>query len=362
MTLMVVILVLAIGGLVAWFSFVRPYFIGQFFAHFQRPPESVATARAEMRQWTPRFEATGSVHAEQQIQVTTEVAGKVKTIDFDSGASVKKGDVLVQLDADVDKADLKGLEASQQLAKSNFERDRKLLARNVASATDFENSQAQLKSAEARVESQKAVISKKTITAPFNGVLGLRQVSYGEYLQPGAPIVTLQALDQVYINFTLPEQDFSKVRSGQKVQVQVAAYPNRTFDGTVTAVDARIDEQTRNFAVQGTFNNPDHALRPGMFADVTLLTGAPQAVLTVPESAIDAKLYGTSVFLVKHGKDKQGKPQLTVERQYVETGPTRNNEVEITQGLKPGDEVVTAGQLKLQNGSQVVINNSVKLQ
>ncbi len=364
MTIMVIILALVVGGMVGYFSYLKPYFIKQYFANMTRPPEAVATATARNQNWAPYYDATGTVHARQQIQVTTEVAGEVQDIRFKSGATVKKGDVLIQLDADVDKADLKGLEANRQLARANFNRDRKLLERRVASATDFETSQAQLRSSEAKVESQKAVISKKTITAPFDGVLGIRQVSYGEYLQPGTPIVSLQALKQVYVNFTLPEQAFSEVKTGQQVQVQVPAYPNRTFDGTVTAVDARVDEQTRNFTVQATFDNADHALRPGMFADVRLLTGEPRPALTVPESAIDAKLYGTSVFLVKsgQGKDKQGRPVLTVERQYVVTGKTRNNQVEILKGLKAGDQVVTAGQLKLQNGTHVVINNSVKLQ
>lgn len=364
MTIMVIILAIVVGGIVWFFAFFKPKMINNFFAHMTLPPATVATAEAKQAEWQSLRTAIGTIAATQQITVTTEVAGKVQKISFHSGDPVKQSSVLVQLDTDVDKADLKGFEASAELARANFKRDQKLLARRATSTTDFETTQAQLRNAEAKVESQKAVISKKTITAPFNGTLGIRQVSLGEYLQPGTPIVSLQALDKVYVNFNLPEQDFSAVKTGQTVNVSVPAFPGRIFSGTVTAVDARVDENTRNFTVQGTFENPDHALRPGMFADVSLITGAPMAVVTVPESAIDAKLYGTSVFVVTDTgkKDAQGKPELTVERQYVETGDTRAHEVRITKGLKAGTTVVTAGQLKLQNGSHVVINNDVQLQ
>lgn len=364
MTIMVIILAIVVGGIVWFFAFFKPKMINNFFAHMTPPPATVATSEAKQVEWQSLRTAIGTVAATQQITVTTEVAGKVQKISFKSGDPIKQGSVLVQLDTDVDKADLKGFEASAELAQANFKRDQKLLERRATSATDFETTQAQLRNAEAKVESQKAVISKKTITAPFDGTLGIRQVSLGEYLQPGTAIVSLQALDKVYVNFNLPEQDFSAVKTGQKVEVRVPAFPGRTFSGVVTAIDARVDENTRNFTVQGTFDNPDHALRPGMFADVTLVTGAPEMVITVPESAIDAKLYGTSVFVVNNAgkKDAQGHPILTVERQYVVTGETREHQVRITKGLKPGTQVVTAGQLKLQNGSQVVINNDVQLQ
>lgn len=363
MTIMVLILALVFGGIFWFLGYFKPKMINQYFDSFVPPPTAVSTADVVQAQWTPFFDAIGNVEATQQISVTSEVAGIVKEIAFDSGNAVRKGALLIQLDTEVDMADLRGLEASAELARANFRRDQQLLERRVASSIDFETSRAQLRSAEARVESQKAQIGKKRIEAPFDGVLGLRKVSLGEYVRAGDPIVTLQTLNTVYVNFTLPEQAFAAVREGLTVEARLSAWPDKIFTGKVTAIDPRIDAQTRNFTVQATFANPELALRPGMFADVRLLTAAQRDLLTVPEAAIDPKLYGTSVFVIKttDQKDEQGEPILTVERRYVETGLTLNHQVEITRGLNAGEQVVTAGQLKLQNGSRVIINNAAQL-
>jgi membrane fusion protein (multidrug efflux system) len=361
MIIMIIILAAVFGSTFYFLGIALPELITTSIQNQPRPPVTVSTATVNTESWQPFFDAVGDVEAAQEIVVTTEVEGTIKEIAFRSGAEVASGDLLVELDTEVDRAELTGLRASAQLAQTNFDRDEKLLKRNVSSASDYETSRAELANARAAVAAKEAVIRKKRIVAPFDGVLGIRRVSLGEYLNPGTEIVTLQALDPAFVNFSLPERALDQVGEGQVVQARVSSYPDRVFTGSVTAIDPRVDEQTRNFTVQANFDNADKTLRPGMFADVRLLTGEPVEVVTVPRTAVETKLYGTSVFLVVAAQNEGGDDALTVERRYVETGLERENTMEITSGLVPGDKVVTAGQLKLQNGSRVTVDNSVEL-
>ncbi|MDG9671896.1 efflux RND transporter periplasmic adaptor subunit [Hahella sp. CR1] len=367
MTIMIVVLAVVFGGIFYFLGYLKPKMMGEYFANFQPPPVTVSSESARTEKWTPFYSSIGNVVAVQQVTVTSEEAGVIKSMPISSGAQVNAGDLLVQLDTDVDVAEIKGMQASAELAEATYKRDQKLLERNVASSLDFETSRAQLKNAQAQVESQRARINKKSIRAPFKGTLGIRKVNLGEYVQPGTPIVTLQDLSRVYVNFALPEQLFSQVHNGLQVEAKVAAFPERTFNGKVTAIDARVDQQTRNFTIQATFENSDQALRPGMFAEVKLLLGSERDVITVPSTALEAKLYGTSVFVISKASaegqaaTKDAQENMVVERRYVETGLSQNNWTEITKGLEPGESVVTAGQLKLQNGSRVKINNNVEL-
>lgn len=368
MTIMVLILAIIFGGMFWFLGYFKPKMVNQYFANFQPPPATVSSATATTNSRIPFLESTGSVVAVQEVVVTSEVAGPVESINFQSGQNVEAGTLLVKLDTAVDQAELKGLIASGKLAEANFKRDKQLIERKAVSSLNYETSVAGLRNAEASIESQKATISKKSIRAPFSGKLGIRQVNLGEYLQAGTPIVSLQALDKVYVDFHLPEQHFSEAKIGQKVLIKVAAWPERAFSGSVTAIDARISEATRNFTVQATLDNPDHALLPGMFSEVQLITGDARALITVPEQAVERKLYGTSVFVISEktpdaetSEEQSSEPELTVNRRYVQTGLSIDGLVEITSGLEAGEQVVVAGQLKLQNGSRVVINNTVEL-
>ncbi len=354
MFLMILILGALLGPLYWFVAIFKPQMMAQYFATMRMPPSSIEATMAAEKRWQPVEGANGTVVAVQEVMVTTEVEGLVKAVLFQSGQSVSEGDLLLQQETSIDEADLKGLQASERLAQANHERDLQLFERKAVSSLNVETSLAELRTTQARVESQKARIRQKSVRAPFSGKLGLRQVNLGEYLSTGQAIVSLQQLDKVHINFSLPEQRFAQVKTGQKVVVQVGAWPGREFVGTVTAIDTRISETTRNFIVQATLANADHALRPGMFANVLLHTGAPRQVIVVPEAAIDAKLYGTSVFVISQTTDAEP-PKITVERRYVQTGLNQQGEVEIITGLKAGERVVTAGQLKLQNGSEVVI-------
>ncbi len=368
MIIMVLTLTILFGGMFWFLGYFKPKMINQHFANFQPPPATISSATATTSSRIPFLESTGSVVAVQEVVVTSEVAGPIQSINFKSGQDVEAGTLLVKLDTSVDQAELKGLIASGKLAEANFKRDKQLIERKAVSSLNYETSIAGLRNAEANIESQKATINKKSIRAPFGGKLGLRKIDLGEYLQAGTPIVSLQALDQVYVDFSLPEHNFSQVKIGQTALIKVAAWPEKEFSGVITAIDARISEATRNFTIQATIDNPDHALLPGMFSEVRLITGQPKALVTVPEQAVERKLYGTSVFVISESTPESPTseasnpgPVLTVERRYVKTGLSIDGHIEITSGLESGEQVVVAGQLKLQNGSRVVINNTVEL-
>jgi membrane fusion protein, multidrug efflux system len=318
------------------------------------PPPVVGSASVEAQTWGPRLEAVGSLVAVQGIDVANEVPGLVREIKFQSGREAKAGEVLIQLDDAVDQADLLGLLAQRDLAQIKVRRLQALLKDRSASQSDYDEAKAQLDGAEAGVASKRATIAKKRVVAPFAGRLGIRKVDLGDYLPAGSPIVPLSTLDPVYADYTLPERELTRVSVGQAVLVTVAAYPGREFRGSVRALDSGVDVKTRSLRVRATLPNPDGALRPGMFAEVATLLPVREGVLTLPRTAITFAPYGSSVFLIE---DKDGKRQ--VQRRPVTTGGAQDGRVEIVAGLAAGNRVVAVGQVKLRNGQEVKIDDSV---
>lgn len=350
--IMLLALVVVFGGIFAW-KFHR---IMQMAGKGGPPPATVASAKVETQTWQPYLHTVGSLVASQGVYVSNEVEGKVQDIDFESGTLAKKGQLLVKLDDSVDQADLKGLIAEEHLTKIRFQRAKRLLKQHSVSQSDYDEAQANLEDARAKVESKKQMIEQKALRAPFSGLLGIRQVDLGQFLAKGAQIVSLQSLDPIYVDFSLPERYLSQLSHGQEVEVTVQAFPDQTFSGRISAIEPRVDTGTRNVRVRATLTNPDGKLRPGMFANVRVVQPAQQNVLTLPRTAISYNPYGDMVFVI----DRKG-GKLVVQSRQVETGDTRDEHVEIVKGLKAGEEVVRAGQTKLRNGMQVVIDNSVKL-
>lgn len=356
-------LLIVVFGLVFGWNAMGKYFMNQYFANFEPPPATVSTATAERQAWQPRIEAVGQLSAVRGVDLSNEIAGTVSEIAFSSGDSVAKGDLLVQLEDSIEQAELPGLVAQMELAQLNVSRTRELIGRELAAEEDLDRAASELEQMQSRVASLKASIAKKQIRAPFDGTLGIRQVNLGEYLAAGTPIVTLQALDQLHIDFTLPEEFVDDVARGQKVNVQVSAWPEQTFTGTLEAASVKIDPTSHNFAVQAVIENPEHRLRPGMFADITVLAGEAQAVVAVPKTAISYSLHGDAVFVVEKSKKAtgEGEPALVARQKFVRVGKSNGELVAVVEGIQAGDEVVTAGAQKLHDGMSVNINNEVAL-
>lgn len=318
------------------------------------PPASVAVTEVRSEPWQPSLKAVGTVTATQGIAVTNEVAGMVREILFESGQAMRAGERLVQLDDSVDEAELRGLLAERDLAAIKYRRLAKLIKERSVSQSDYDEAKAELDGAEARVASKRAVISKKAVRAPFDGILGIRSADIGEYLPPGSPIVPLQALDPILVDFNLPERHFNRLHTGQPLRLRLAAEPDRVFEGRITAINPGLDEATRSVRLQATLENPEQLLRPGMFAQVEVLLPERTGVLTVPEAAITYTPYGDAVFLVE---EQDG--QLVAQRRQVETGPVQGERVEIVSGLSEGERLVLAGQVKLRNGQALQIDNEI---
>jgi len=318
------------------------------------PPPAVAVAEVRQESWQPSLHAVGSLVANQGIFVTNEVAGQVREVLFESGQEAKRGDLLIQLDDSVDQADLRGLLAQRDLARIKLNRFGKLLKDRTASQSDYDEAKAQLDSAEASVAAKQALIAKKRIAAPFDGILGIRLVDVGEYLPPGSNIVPLNALDPIFADYSLPERRLPEIAVGKRVVVTVAAYPERSFAGSIAAINPGIDKKTRSVKVRAVLENGERLLRPGMFAEVSTLLPTRKGLLTVPRTAIGFAPYGDTVFLVQ---EQDGKTM--VERRQVATGQAREGRVEIREGLAAGDRVVMAGQVKLHNEQPIKIDNSV---
>lgn len=337
----------------------KNYMIQRFLAS-QSYTATVSTMKAESSWWQTKMRASGSVRAIQGVNVTTELAALVKTIYFTPGSYVKQGTVLVQLNADSDIALLHSLQASAELARITYERDKKQYAIKAVSKqqldTDFQN----LKNQQAQVAQQIAIVEKKTIRAPFSGHLGISAVNPGQYLNVGDKVVTLQTLDPVYVDFYVPQQVLPLLSVNQPVTVTADSYPDVKFKGKITTIDPLVDVNTRNVEVEATIENPKYQLTPGMFGYVEIETGKPQRYITLPQTAISFNPYGSVVYIVdRDSKDAKGIPILTVKQRFVTTGDTRGEQITVLSGLKDGEEVVTSGQLKLKNGSQIAINNSI---
>ena len=355
----VVIVVLALGGYKA-FSIYKQ--IQQFTA--PKPPINVAVAVVEERPWQSRLPAIGSLKALQGVDLSLEVAGTVKAVLFESGQKVKVGQPLLQLDSDVEKGLLGTAEADLGLAQVDYGRGSKLVGDAAISKGEFDKLAATQKKAAATVAQLNASLAKKRILAPFSGTIGIRQVDVGDYLASGTVIATLQDLTSLYADFFVPEQVLPKLAIGQQVQVSVAAYPDKVFIASISALNPKVEDATRNVLVRATLPNPDGKLLPGMFANLQVMLGQDTAQLVVPESTITYTLYGNSVFVVVPKKDADGQPeknakgeqQLAVERRFVDTGERRGGLVIISKGLKAGEQVVTGGQLKLDNGAHIAIS------
>lgn len=361
MIIMIIALVIIFGGIFG-FGVVRSIFMKKYFASFSPPPATISTAKARTIAWRPAINAVGSIVAINGAEIEPKVSGKVVKIGFESGQMVKAGDFIIQLDDDEEKADLENLTAQLKLAEITFRRQSILFKQQAVAAAGLDEARASLQQLRAQVAKAQELVVNKRITAPFAGRLGIRQVNLGQFLAAGTAIVSLQSMDPLYVNFSLPQQYLPDLYVGQDVQLQTDAFGAELFPGKINALNAEVNVNTRNILVQATIPNPKLKLYPGMFTNVNVLAKAPQQVIVVPQTSVTYNLYGNSVFVVKaESKDKEGKPILKAFAQYVTTGDNVGNEVIITKGLQAGDEVVTSGQLKLTDGAQVIINNSVDL-
>jgi membrane fusion protein, multidrug efflux system len=360
MVIMLAVVAVVFGGIFGWQA-VRGYFIKQFFASMGAPPQTVSTTVAAFQEWQPQLEAVGSLRAVKGADLSLEVAGIVDQIAFQSGQDVDAGALLLQLRAEDDIAKLHSLEANARLAQITFDRDQKLVKTQVVSEATLDSDAAKLKDAQAQVTGQQAVINKKFIRAPFAGHLGIRAVDIGQYLGAGTMIVTLQALDPIYLDFYLPQQALDQVKVGQTVTAKVDTYPDQNFTGEISAINPKVDQNSRNVQIRATLKNADRKLLPGMFATVDIATTAPQRYVTLPQTAIAYNPYGSTVYLVDDkGKDAKGQPLLAARQTFVTTGATRGDQVAVLTGVKEGETVVTAGQIKLHNGTPLIVNNTVQ--
>lgn len=391
MVILILALVLVFGGIVA-FNLFKNYMMGNYFAHFEAPPVTISTVKASEENWQPVLQSVGDFVAIQGVEISSQISGVVSKISFESGQYVKQGEPLLTIDDSVEQATLKDNQANLLLQQHNFTRQINLRKTGFNTGSDLDTARANLDSALAAVQKTQAMIDQKHITAPFDGQLGIRQVSLGEYIIPGQTnIVTLQSLNPLYLQFYLPEQNLSNLSVGQPIQFNVESEPNKTYDGKITAIDSKIDLNTHNILVQATVDNPlvnnlmthkstdsrsqeepSYAFAPGMFAKVAVLLPQQEKAIVLPLTAVTYTLYGDSVYIVKEEKKdkakgndkdkvKNTKPILKVYRQFVKTGEKKGDRVVILSGVKAGDQVVNAGQMKLHNGTVVIINNKIKL-
>ena len=354
--LVIVLLVLAIGGFFG-IKYMQSRNM-QAGAAKAFPPTTIAATEVTQEDWIPTLRAVGSLDATNGISVAAEVGGIIKEILFTSGERVEQGTILIRLDDAVDRAALDALRADRRLAEIKFNRSKDLLKKKVTSKSEYDEAQATYEAAVARVAEQEAVINKKIIRAPFSGLLGISDVDIGQYLEPGDRIVSLQALDPIHVDYTLPERYLHQIKVGQEVHVSVEAMPGEIFRGTVTAIDADINRATRTLKIRATLPNTEQRLRPGMFAEVLTLHAESQSVLTVPRTAVSYNPYGDYVYVITQQQDGS----LRVKRHQVVTGESRAGRVTILQGLQAGEQVVRAGLVKLREGMPVRIDNSVELQ
>ena len=329
-------------------------------ASFQPPPQAVTTIAAQEEEWPATLSAIGTVAAVQGVTVSADLPGIVERISFESGGWVREGDMLVQLDIKQEQAQLAAAEAERDLARLNYDRTYGLVNEGAIARAEYDQATAEQKRTEARVAEIRATIARKTIRAPFSGLLGIRQVNLGQYLSGGDPVVPLQSLDPIYVNFGIPQQDAGQMRVGRRVRITVGDLAGVEFTGRVTATNSVVDEATRNVQVQATLANPRGTLRPGMFVQAEVLLDTSRSVVVLPASAISYAPYGDSVFVVTELQDQDGQSYRGVRQQFVKLGGTRGDQIAVLSGLQPGEEVVTSGTFKLRNGVAVLINNDVQ--
>jgi membrane fusion protein (multidrug efflux system) len=359
MVIMLVAVALVLGGIFGFQAF-KASMIKKFMSQMSSPPQTVSTAKAAYDQWQSTIQAVGSLRAVKGADLSLEAAGTIDSITFDSGDDVEAGAVLLKLRADDDAAKLESLKATAALSHITYDRDLKQAKIQAVSQATLDTDAANLKNAEAQVAQQQAVLDKKTLRAPFPGHLGIRAVDLGQYLAAGTVVVTLQALDPIYLDFFVPQQAVDQVRLHQSLGVKVDAFPKDVFAGEISAINPRVDASSRNVQVRATLRNADHRLLPGMYATLDIQVGQPQRYVTLPQTAITYSPYGDSVYVVDDkGNGPDGKPQLVARQTFVSTGATRGDQVAVLTGVNEAETVVVAGQIKLHNGSTVLINNSI---
>jgi membrane fusion protein (multidrug efflux system) len=358
-----VVIVLLIGGGLAGIKALQIKKLMQAGAAFAPPPESVASATVREEKWQKTLTAIGSVVAMQGVTITPELAGTVREIAFESGASIAQGDLLVRLDISTEQAQLRAIEAQLELARITLTREKTLRDQNMVSQSELDAAEALMKQHQADADATRAIIEKKTLRAPFAGQLGIRQVNLGQYLDAGKPIVWLQTLTPVYADFSLPQQDLSLLSNGMPgmpVRLQIDAYPGRNFQGALTALNPGLDQATRSVSLRATFDNPNQLLRPGMFARAEVLLPEQKDVLVIPGTSVLRSPSGDSVFVIEEPADKSsGKAAEKVRQQLVRLGMERGDFVTVESGLKAGDRIVSSGQFKLRTGMAVIENNDV---
>ncbi len=366
--LVFVVLVAVIGGL-GYFQFVfKPDLIKNIIAKAPPPVQTVAVKEATTQQWAPSVRAIGSLRAVQGVDLAPQIGGVITSLYVARGQDVEKGAVIAQLDDSVEQADLQSNQASLKIADITLERQKGLIAGGNTSKATFDQAQATRDTAIAAVARSKAVIAQKKILAPFSGRIGLRKGDVGQFVAAGTSIVNLQQLDPIYVDFPVPEQNLAVIKIGARVSLSVDAYPGRAFDGTVRAIDARVSSETRSVLVRGELANPDKILLPGMFANVSIAAGEPRALTTIPRTAVAYSLYGDNVFVVRPDAPPAGSAQaatsdqtMVVDRRVVQVGDSRGDDVAILDGVSPGDKVIVEGQIKLQPGMRVKVDNASAL-
>lgn len=357
--LAVVILLLITGGLVG-IKALQVNKLMQAGKSFAVPPESVSSTTVRKLKWQETLIAIGSVVAVQGVTISPELAGTVREIAFESGAAVSKGDLLVRLDTTSEEAQLRAIEAQLDLARINLDREQKLHEQNMVSQSDLDSAVATMKQTQANADQIRAIIEKKTIRAPFSGLAGIRQVNLGQYVDAGKPIVWLQTVTPVYADFSLPQQDLSRLSNGMPVRLHLDAYPDNNFAGTLTAINPGLDQSTRSINLRATFDNPNELLHPGMFARVEVLLPEEDDVLVIPATSVLRAPSGDSVYVIEpQPGDENGKAGEKVRQQLVRLGAERGDYVAVQSGLKPGERIVSSGQFKLRTGMAVVEKNDV---
>jgi membrane fusion protein (multidrug efflux system) len=359
MILMLVVAALVIGGL-AYFKTRQVKAAIKQFASMQPPPNAVTTVVAKQETWPNTLNIVGTVQAIHGVTVSADLPGTVDKIHFDSGTTVHQGDVLLEEDTRQERAQLAANQATLELNKINYDRMQQLNKEGVVSRQDYDKAIADQKQADANVDEIKATIDRKTIRAPFTGVLGIRQANPGQYLAAGGAIVSLQSVNPIYVNFSVPQQNVGRIRRDEIVSLTADNLPGKTFRGRINALDSTVDATTRNIQVQATVENPKGDLRPGMFVQVEINVGASSSVIPLPASAINYAPFGNSVYVVTDMKGLDGKSYLGVRQQFVKVQGSRGDQIGVVEGLKPGDEVVSSGVFKLRNNAPVAVNNKVQ--
>jgi membrane fusion protein (multidrug efflux system) len=351
--------VFVLMGLIIGFNLFKTIMIKKYLAGAGSPPATVTTMVVADDEWQPQLTASGSLRAYRGVELSTEVNGLVKKVYVNSGEDVKKGTLLMSMVQDADRAQLLALEAQADFAKVVNERDREQLAIEAISKNAYDSSSADYKAKVAQVAQQAALVAKKNLRAPFSGTVGVISINPGQFINSGEKIITLQTIDPIFVDFTLPQSVVAQIEKDQIVNVNTDAFGGKIFQGKITAISPKVDPNTRNIQVEALVSNPDKNLLPGMFANLKIESGEKLRYITVPQTAVTYNPYGSVIYIAKQGTGKDGKPSLEAQQVFVTTGPTRGDQVAILKGVQIGDTIVTSGQLKLKNGTPLIVNNAV---